>query len=194
MITADRYREQLQALLPQGAAWSREPGGVLTAVLDAWAQELGRFDQRCGDLIDEADPRTTNELLADWERVAGLPDPCLGASPSLGQRRATLVQRLITLGGATPAYFIAVALALGVAITITEYRPFDVNGPVNVPIYGPDWGYAWQVNAPLYGATGFLAVTGSVADALGWYDANLQLECVIRALKPAHTIVIFSYT
>lgn len=194
MISADRYREQLQALLPQGAAWTREPDANLTALLDAWAQELARLDQRCDDVIEEADPRTTSELLADWERVAGLPDPCLGASPTLGQRRATLVQRLIALGGATPADFIAVAAAIGVAITITEFRPFDVNGDVNSPIQGPDWGYAWRVNAPLTGGVGNLDVTGSVADALGWFDANGQLECVIRALKPSHTIVFFSYT
>lgn len=190
MISADRYREQLQALLPQGAIWSREPDSNLTALLDAWAQELARIDQRCDDVIEEADPRTMSELLADWERVAGLV-----GSGTIGQRRAALTQKLIALGGATPAYFIALAASLGIAITITEFRPFDVNGDVNSPIYGPDWGYAWRVNAALNGGVGFLDVTGSVADALSWWDVNGgQLEGLIKALKPAHTIVFFAYS
>lgn len=69
-MTADDYRTALQALLPRGAAWTRSPEAVLMRVLAACAEEPERVDERADDLLDEADPRATLELLSDWERVA----------------------------------------------------------------------------------------------------------------------------
>ena len=76
MATAEQYRQALQSLLPPGPAFTREPNALLTKLLDALAQELYRADLRAAQLIDEAFPDTTTELLPDWERVAGLPDAC----------------------------------------------------------------------------------------------------------------------
>lgn len=107
-MSADRYREQLQALLPSGAAWPRDAGAVLTATLDALAQELARVDTRAGNLRDEADPRTTIELLPDYERTHGLPDACVTAAQTTDQRRNALVSKLSSLGGQSPAYYLSV--------------------------------------------------------------------------------------
>ncbi len=74
-------------------------------------------------LIDEADPRTTSLLLADWERVAGLPDACelaFGGEQSESQRRQALVARLLSQGGLSRAYYLDVIEALGYTATITE--------------------------------------------------------------------------
>ncbi len=112
-MSADQYREQLQALLPSGAAWPRDQAAILTATLDALAQELGRVDVRMTDLLNEADPRTTNELLADWERSRGLPDPCVTGTLTTDQRRNNLVAKVTNLGGQSPAYFLLVAERMG---------------------------------------------------------------------------------
>jgi uncharacterized protein YmfQ (DUF2313 family) len=82
-LTADDYRALCQNLLPSGPAWSREPDAFTTRLLDAWAQELARIDARVDALIEEADPRTTTELLPDWERNYGLPDECLTRTTTL---------------------------------------------------------------------------------------------------------------
>jgi uncharacterized protein YmfQ (DUF2313 family) len=112
-MSADQYREQLQALLPSGAAWPRDAGAVLTATLDALAQEFGRVDARMHNLRDEADPRTAVELLPDYERVHGLPDPCVTDTLTADQRRNALVSKMTSLGGQSPAYFLAVLQRLG---------------------------------------------------------------------------------
>jgi uncharacterized protein YmfQ (DUF2313 family) len=112
-MTADHYREQLQALLPRGAAWPREPGAVLTNVLDAVAQECARVDVRVDNLLDEADPRTTYELLEDFERVYGLPESCVTGSLTIDQRRAALVSKITGIGGQSPAYILSVLQRLG---------------------------------------------------------------------------------
>lgn len=112
-MSANQYREQLQALLPSGAAWPRNQGAILTATLDALAQELARVDVRMGDLLNEADPRTTNELLTEWERSRGLPDPCVTGPLTSDQRRNNLVAKVTNLGGQSPMYFLLVAERLG---------------------------------------------------------------------------------
>lgn len=191
-MTAEDYLAQLQALLPQGPAWPRDAGATLTKLLQAMADELARVDGRAAQLIEEADPRTTAELLADWERVAGLPDSCVTAAQSTAQRRAALHARLTTLGGQSVAYFIALAASLGYTVTITEFRLHTVEDDVEYPLYGHPWQFAWQINAP-QDSVGTLSVTDTVADPLAWWGNEL-LECVIRRIAPAHTHVLFAYS
>lgn len=190
-MTADQYLGQLQALLPLGAAWPREQVATLTRLLQAWADELTRVDGRALQLVDEADPRTTAELLADWERVAGLPDSCVGGEQTTAQRRDALVSKLTTVGGQSAAYFIALAASLGYTVTITEHRPFTVRSKVNDPLYDTEWRFVFTVNAPLDTVHRF-TVRSAVSDPLAWWG-NDVLECVINRLKPAHTLALFAY-
>lgn len=188
------YLSQLQALLPKGPAWPREPAALLTRLLDAFADEFARIDARADQLIDEADPRTTYELLADWERVAGLPGTCAllaGINLTIEQRRSALVTKLTGRGGQSRAYFIALAARLGFTVTISEYRPYRVTSCVNDPICGEDWIFVWQINSALntvHASTVGMAVNDPLRN---W--GNELLECAISQDKPAHTTVLFAY-
>lgn len=193
-LTATDYLAQLQALLPQGPAWPREADAALTKLLLAWADELSRVDGRAADLVEEADPRTTSELLADWERVAGLPDACveaLAGTQTTAQRRAALVAKLTTIGGQSPAYFVALAAALGYTVTITEYKTFTVRSKVNDPLNDTPWRFTFTVTAPLNTVRRF-NVRSPVNEPLAAWGNEL-LECVISRLKPAHSHVLFAY-
>ncbi|MDO9235956.1 MAG: DUF2313 domain-containing protein [Aquabacterium sp.] len=194
-LTDADYLRQLQALLPPGPAWPKDDAASLTRLLTSLAQELARVDGRALQLVEEADPRATAELFADWERVAGLPDACavaFGGDQTVAQRRAALVGRLTTLGGQSAAYFIGLAAALGYAITISEFAEHSVNDDVEHLLYDNAWNFAWQVNAALNTVIE-LTVEGTVDDPLGAWG-NALLECVIKRLAPAHTAVLFSYT
>lgn len=71
------YFSALLDLLPQGLAWTREPDSTLGKTCRGLAEYWGFVDSRAADLLEiESDPRTTIELLPDWERAWGLPDPC----------------------------------------------------------------------------------------------------------------------
>lgn len=193
LTAAGAYLAQLQALLPQGAAWPRDGGATLTQLLAALAEELARVDQRAEDLLNEADPHTTYELLADWERVAGLPDPCTSADASLDARRLSLLQRLARRGDASPGYFIALAETLGYpGATVTEFRPFtcvsDCNGSLNP---APLWTHQWQLNLPESRVVVMTCASPCNASLRTWGDSTL--ECVVNRLKPAHTDVNFTY-
>jgi uncharacterized protein YmfQ (DUF2313 family) len=173
-MTATDYKRALQGLLPPGPAWPREDGNVLSRLLAGLADELARVDARGLALIDEADPRTTTELLADWERVTGLV-PAAGAT--LAQRRAAVVGQITAIGGQSRAYFIGLGANLGYTVVITEFVRHTVNSLVTAPINSTAWAYAWQVTAT--------AGPGAATHA--------ALEALFQALKPAHTTVFFAY-
>jgi len=194
MATAEQYRQALQSLLPPGPAFTREPNALLTKLLDALAQELYRADLRAAQLIDEAFPDTTTELLPDWERVAGLPDACGEIAGTIQERRRDLLAKLTARGGQSRQYFIDLAAQLGFTITISEFRPFRVGmNAVGEPLYGADWWFVWQVNASETTYTYFRTGASSIGEPLRTWG-NHRLECVVDQLKPAHTIVIFSYS
>lgn len=191
-LTTDDYLQQLQALLPQGPAWSREADSVLTKLLTAFAEEFSRVDSRIDGLINEADPRTSNELLVDWERVAGLPDLCTGIPETIALRRDLLVSKLTNVGGQSKQFYIDLAAKLGYVITITEFKRWRVTSRVNEVLNDSNWSYAWRVNAVQDTVRKF-TVTGRVNEPLATWG-NTALECVITRLKPAHTLVQFAYT
>lgn len=195
-LTAAQYLAQLQALMPQGAAWSREPGGVTTNTLAALAEELARASGRFDDLVTEADVRVADELLTDWERLLGLPDACLvGQNLSVADRRRVATQRLVEQGGQSAAYFIGLAALLGEpGCTVTEFRPMNCNDDCNDALYSPADRFSWRLNIPHAApVTRLMNCNDDCNDALQIYQASL-IECPIRERKPAHTNVSFAYT
>ena len=195
VLTEADYLKQLQDLLPPGPAWPRDDNAWLTRLLRALAAELARVDGRAWQLVEEADPRKTAELFADWETMAGLPDSCaiaFGGEQTMAQRRAAIVGRLTTLGGQSAAYYIGLAAALGYTISITEFREHTVNDDVEHSLCSAEWVFCWQVNAALSTVTD-ITVESTVEDPIvAW--GNALLECVIKRLKPAHTTVLFRYS
>ena len=195
-LSAADYLSQLQALLPQGPAWPRDAGATLTKLLNAWADELARVDGRAAQLLEEADPRTTLELLPDWERVAGLPDPC-GASiaSTLAERRAALVDRITAKGGASKPYFQGIAERLGYQVEIARFRPFICGlSRCGDPLNGaPSVRHYWRVRVVGPRVTLFRTGASQVGDRLGKITRATDLECLLTRLAPAHTTVIVAY-
>jgi uncharacterized protein YmfQ (DUF2313 family) len=194
MPTAAEYREQLKALLPPGQAFPRDPGTSLHDLLDGMSLELARVDGRGSALPLEANPTTTNELLGDWERVAGLPDKCSGSLEETMQgRRNALLSKLESTGGQSVQYFTELAQSLGYAVAIDEFRPFRVGSSVaGDALTNGLWAFAWYIQAPEASPVDFRVGQSAVGEPLrAW--GNDTLECKITQLKPAHTIPIFAY-
>ena len=191
--SADNYLSQLKALLPLGDLWDsfRQSGTLFSAFLDAFAQTFARIDARAEDLLDESDPRTTYELLPEWETEAGLPDTCTTQADTIQERRDALVSKLTSIGDQSRPYFISIAAELGYEITITEFRPFVAGSDAGDVISNGDWIYTWQVNAAEETIRPFVAGSGTGELLRDW--GNEILECVINKYKPAHTLVQFAY-
>jgi uncharacterized protein YmfQ (DUF2313 family) len=193
-MTADDYRRQMQALLPRGFAWPLAPAAWLTRLLSGLSPEFARIHGRVLDLIRESDPRTTVEMLAEWERALGLPDNCSSTlAPTLQARRDDVLTKLVSLGGQSREYFIAVAARLGYTISIEEFKPFRVGrSRVGESINALEMTWVWRVNGPPVTIRSFRVGRSRIGERLrSW--GNTALECRLTQLKPAHTKIIFSY-
>lgn len=193
LSSINEYIQLIVSLLPQGLAWNTEPDSNLMKLLQPLADEAVRLHNRADSLVEQVDPSSTTELIADWERVLGLPDNCGMRPVSLQQRRNAVVAKLTSVGGQTPQYYINLAKTLGFTITITEFRPFQAGrSKAGDPVVGDEWAYYWQVNAPETTVIEFKAGQSAAGEPLrSW--GNELLECLINRYKPAHTGVIFAY-
>ncbi|WP_370236650.1 YmfQ family protein [Brevundimonas sp.] len=187
------YTAQLQQLLPTGPAWTRDPDSVLTQVLASLAAEFARLDARAEQLLDELHPRTTLEMMTDWERVLGLPDACTPVLGTLAERRAAIIQKLASMGGQTPAFYIALAANLGFEIEIIEQDPDVATYAPLLDVSDGRWRLVWRVHVLTQtDFTSFRAGVSRAGERLRVGGA-LDVECVINRAAPAHTQVIFSY-
>lgn len=186
------YLHQLQQLLPTGIAWPRDMEATLTKLLSALADSLSRSHNRTADLIDESDPRTTTEMLPDWETTLGLPDACSAAATTLQERRAALLAKLTSRGGQSRQFFIDLAATLGFEVTITEFGPFLAGVSAAGDACGTEeWRFVWRVNAPAE-TIHEVSCEEPCEDPIRYWGNEL-LECAITRLKPAHTSVLFGY-
>lgn len=192
METSAAYLQMLQALLPPGAAWSRDPQAILTMVLGGIADGLAQVHARAEGIISEADPRTTLEMLTDWERMLGLPDACTGVPETIAGRQRLVHARWTARGGQSATYYTAVAAALGYTITISEHRQATCESPCTAALDPPPWHHVYEVNAAAVTVAELDCVAGGCDEPLRTWG-NQALECALTRLAPAHALVRFVY-
>lgn len=152
---AEDYVQTIKALMPVGAAWTRSLGAVWQGVYQAIAAEAERLGGRVDDLLLEMDPRTVTEMIADWERIAGLPDLCADPPTTLAGRRHALTARIISRGGwsggPSVPFLASVIEALGYAadgIIIRRFhlQPFTAQSECDDYLYSDEqgWIFVWE--------------------------------------------------
>lgn len=190
--SAEAVHAGILALLPPGR-WRRDAEGQLARLLLPLAGEIARFEAAAEALLEEMDPRSAVALLPDWERLLGA-DPCgrdLMAT-SLQDRQASAHQRLTMRGTPTPAFFVALAAQLGVAVTIEEAWPFEAGDEAGAELVPEGEQFSWLVRLPATRVVDFEAGGSEAGDLLGEIMPSL-VECVIRYHAPAHTTPVFQY-
>jgi uncharacterized protein YmfQ (DUF2313 family) len=165
--------------MPKGRAWLMDAGKNLTKLIYSFAPEMARVDARIYELLDELDPRTTSEMITDWERVTGLPDSCSVLSTTLEDRRNDVITKMTSIGGQSESYYESLAEREGLSIQKIEYyKIFQVNSKCGDPLYGNAWRYAWKIT--------FDAPEPSP-------EQKERIECIFDQVRPAHTVPIFVY-
>ena len=84
------YQQAMLRLLPSGRVWRRDPASTLSAVMLALAPTYTRSTAAAAQVLIDASPATTQNLLVEWENSLGLPDPCTAPNPSIEQRQAAV--------------------------------------------------------------------------------------------------------
>jgi uncharacterized protein YmfQ (DUF2313 family) len=210
----DDYAHASQELLPRGQAWPREPDSTLMRTIDGLAQSWGFVDSRAADLLEiESDPRKTVELLPDWERAWGLPDPCLPVPSTEELRRKTLVWKITLFGGQSRQWFYQFAREIvGTKIYIQEFAPYVCGlSQCGDTRPGPEGGweeghYRWEIGKP---EIRFYWRVQPLGKTLHWFRCgrdncgedplckitpDVALECILTRLKPAQTEIVFDYS
>lgn len=169
------YVRALQAARPPGVIWTRDPSRRFVRLLQGIADELVRVHGRANQLLEEADPQTTTEMLADWERVCALPEFDY-VPPDMAARRRVLVAKLRAAGagGQSAQYFEELAAAHGFA--------WDV--------YAGPWTFYFTVK----GAQMSRATCSSPCDTplATWAPTAYVAACSFTQNKPAHAAIYWT--
>jgi uncharacterized protein YmfQ (DUF2313 family) len=205
----DAYTQAFMAMLPYGQAWPRAPDSTLARAVDGLCQYWGFVDSRAADLLEiESDPRKTMEILPEWERAWGLPDPCFASPQTVEQRRRILVLWMTWMGGQSRQYFIDLMDWLGYpGIEIQEFAPFmcgissvgdsrslqDQQAQKHFRWYigPPEQRFYWTVHVGQIGLNWFRAGSGQ-AGINHHLEFSIPEEaiCLLQRWKPAHTSLI----
>ena len=170
---------------------------TLQDLLRAEAELLAAVEVRSLDVHEEADLRTTVELLPEWAEWLGLADDCTDGLPqtTLEQRFAAF-RKLVTTGGQNRFHYSEVAQALGYDVEITdlvEFVPFVAErGRAGDPCYEDNWAFVLEVHAPevtpRFARCG-VSVCGEPLVTFG----NELLSCTLDAIKPAHVLFLYAF-
>lgn len=190
---ADAYVLLQYQLQPSGPAWPREGDNMGARIHPPTAAAMATWHARINEMVDEADARTTSELLTDWERVVGLPDPCLTAPTSTDERRRRVAARLVYQGGQSATFFIGLLGRLGYsASTVTTFAPMKCGSKCNAALNQGGWRNGWRVGVQAAANKKAMKVSGRCNDPLAsWGDPGLA--CLLARYKPAHTVLLISY-
>jgi len=198
-------------LLPKGRLWQPRDQPVLKATLASSAVEACRVEDRIDDLLREADPSQTVELLEDWEKMLGLPDECSPPGQTVEERQAQVVQKFTNVGGLSKEFYELTASQLGfptvrvfnylnfivgrgtVGQPLSNYfeEIFTVGQPIGQPLQLVGWRFVWGVEMPATSVE-----TLEVGEVIGQplvSFTNPLIECTMRKLKPAHSGIFFTF-
>jgi len=191
MFSADDFRKAILQLMPHGPVWSRRSDALTGLLAQAWGATFARNSARASNLLVDAFPSTTIELLSEWEQTLGLPDPCAGDAATIVQRRSQVIARLTDRGGSSIAYFTAFAQTLGYDISVTEYAPSRCGVfRCGSAIQNEDWAYCWLVLHPGFTPVNFRSGLSASGEALmSW--SNGPLVCEFEARNPSHLTLRF---
>jgi uncharacterized protein YmfQ (DUF2313 family) len=206
--SGDDYAQAFLQLLPRGQAWPRDQASTLVLACTGLALYWGFVDGRAADLLErESDPRYTIELLPDWERNWGLPDPCFPSATTIGERQKMLVTKMTWLGGQSRQYFTDVMAWLGYSITIKEFAPFmagisQAGDTRPTPtdnfrwyIGPPEMRFAWTIEVGTMGLIWFRASAGQAGvDHHLEFRPPEELQCLLNRWKPAHTEIVLDFS
>ena len=178
--TIERYRDSYLRHLPPGKAIARDPDRNIPRMLEALAVEPARVTERVADLIREAFPGTTDELIDEWEEALGLPDDCV--QPTLyADRIAAIIARFVGTSGHSEDDYRELAQSLGYdgsLIAFERQSAFRADISRAGDRCADDW--AWTLHVTVVG------IGDAVRDAL--------LECAFDARRRAHTSFEFSFS
>lgn len=174
------FTSALLGLLPRGRVWPKEISSVQAQAASCFAPTFQRISDTAVDLIADAFPGTTSDLLSEWELTLGLPDACtVPGSQTIAERQRAVAEKISAAGGPQRSYYLQMATQLGLSAIIDEFQEACV-GPTSVGdfLYGDGWTWSWVVSID--------------PDYYGTLPAA-TLNCRLGLEAPEYTDVVLSF-
>ncbi|MEH8031468.1 YmfQ family protein [Gallibacterium anatis] len=172
-------------------------GEQFTAQCAVDGQAFDRLQASVEAILKVIEPATSNELLADWERLCGI---TTDASKTYGERVKRVIIQLNALGGLSIPYFLRLAESIGYTIQIKEFSPLKND----LPNLGDTTLWVDQSKERLIFIWCVTVINGD--DNIVYFRAGQSLagdylvdfgdpiiEEFFEDLKPAHTYCYFAY-
>lgn len=208
-MTTAQYQQALQALLPQGAAWPREPSATLSQVLEGWAGPLAQLDDDIDEALAELLPSTTISLLADWEQALSLPESAARAQTN-EERQMMVLARMRDEGATEPIKIIGWLRLLGFPTELRQFSTVTCVGDCVQSLFTPGkglecigscavpvltWTWLWCIEFSLKKAVSLETMTceDNCSSTLAQW-ADVYWETLCRLSLPAHCYGRFVYT
>lgn len=200
----DAAVDQVLAHVPQGIAWEcfRRAGKTAYRLIHALSSGYEDAWRALCRLAHELDPRTTTELIGEWERAVSLPDPCLPAAQTLDERRAWIMWRLEKRRWTTAQDWKDLAALFGLEIAVTPgwlvQKPalYAAEYPKRYDLFPKLGRFRVYINV-LNGACRGYPYGGASGGSgypipYGCEDANYDaFKCLLMRVKPANVIIIW---
>jgi uncharacterized protein YmfQ (DUF2313 family) len=193
-----KARAALEKHLPLGVAWQafRTPGANAYKLWGAFADAYEDAWRVICRVATELDPRTTIDLLPEWERSLGLPDPCFPPAETIEQRRARILFRLTKKRWSSVQDWKDLAALFGLVVRITpgweiqKRSLYAMSYPIHYSRF-PKWG-RFRVYIDILNVD-FNGYKYTYPLPYGVSDAEFALyRCLIERVKPANVIVIWN--
>lgn len=180
----------LNLLLPIGSYSPSQP--MLSSSLQAEANVFDDIEASASVAEGGVTPYRAGALLADWERVLGLPS---SPNASFQQRQQRVLAKLSETGGLSIPYFTRLAASLGYKISIEEPSQFRAGSSrAGDRLWDKDTIWVWLVNISNSQTIAFRFCAG--VSAAGEHLTSFGdpvIEEIFNDLKPAHTFCYFAY-
>lgn len=193
--SVEDYQKALTNALPQGAAFPREDTPNRDGLFASIADELVIEDSLVDKLLTEADPRTTNSLLLEWERDYGLPDCEHNNDLTLQERKTILNEKINRIGSLNVNAIKSLSSLLGYDVVVTERRPFvgGISGGGDRASGPHDVRYWWSVSISEPRVTYFRGGQSSGGEKLLTIRKAEDLECMLHRINHSDTKLIIGY-
>jgi uncharacterized protein YmfQ (DUF2313 family) len=173
-LTQADFLRALQALMPTGRAWPRDPAATLTAVLNGLAAIFARQTAAANGLLIDSFPATTVHLLTEWQSTLAQPDPAGPTPANLAQAQQFVKAKFGLPGGQSVQSFLDFATAYGITISVDVRAPFrSGQSRAGQQVGTSDWFFGWYIHLP---------------------TAQAPYEGLLAEISPAHTVLNFILT
>lgn len=166
---------------------------TLRKILIGLASEWLNFRDKINEVSNQYNPKTTTQLIQEWEEFVGIPDSCIPIASTIEQRRLNVLLKLAGINATTENQFKKVAEILGYNIQVSNgvststfplTLPFLLISEASAP-------YTIVITLPSsLQPSGFPLTFPFTLTA----QQPAILNCLFDKLKPANTQLFFRYS